>query len=99
MEPRYQKYKDLGFQQYMVIGAGAGFGDPATASYCKKVRSDYELTFPVLYDPTGKLATTYGYSGPNERNFLFSPGAVIDHIQQYTPSSTIDAKIEAILGL
>lgn len=97
MEQRYQKYKDLGYQQYMVIGDAAGFGSPPTASYCKQIKQQYGLTFPVLYDPTGKLAAAYGYGAENERNFVFSQGSVIEFIGHYSSQSTVDAKIASIL--
>ena len=100
MEPRYQKYKDQGYQQYLVIQTGAGFGSPPTKSLCETVRDNggSPLTFPVLYDPLGTFAATYK-GKLNEMNYVVGSGGKLVLKKQYASSTEVEATIEAELGL
>ncbi|HIN86579.1 MAG TPA: redoxin domain-containing protein [Myxococcales bacterium] len=98
MEKRYQKYKQYGYQQYLVIQTGAAFGTPATATLCKQLREQYGLTFPVLYDPTGQLIKTYN-GKPNEMNFVTGIGVKLLLKGQYTPGYIIEETLDKTLGL
>ena len=100
MEPRYQKYKDNSYQQYLVIQAGSN--GPPTASLCKEIRENEQygtpLTFPVLYDPATKLKNTYGIA-LNEENMVVGEGSVLLLKKKYANQSTVESTIEAALGL
>ncbi len=95
MEKRYQKYKGQNYQQYLVIQDGTT--GPANSTLCKQVRDDYNLTFPVLYDPTNKLHSKYKL-GVNEGNLVIGEGSVLLKNQKYANQSTIDAAIAAELA-
>jgi hypothetical protein len=96
MEKRYQKFKDDGYQQYLLIQQGSSFGAPATAALCKQIRQKYGLTFPVLYDPTTKLKQLY-QGKFNEMNYVVGAGAKLLHKGQYTPSGTIESLLMQVL--
>ncbi len=83
--------------QYMVIGQTPSATLP-DAAYCKQVRAQYGLTFPVLYDPTGVLAQTYQYSSVNERNWVIAEGNELIHFGHYTSQSLIGALIDGLLA-
>lgn len=97
MESRYQMYKSQGYQQYMIIGAASGFGSVPTSTYCKTVRAQYGLTFPVLYDPTGAFKAAYGFFAPNELNVVLDQGGEIVFKGHYSSQSSVQAAIEGAL--
>ncbi len=98
-EPRYQQYKDLGFDAWFVLSEDAN-GDTPSVEYCKCIRDQYGLTMPVLMDPDGVLPGTLGYSAPlNEWHFLLGEGAEVLFKGKYPNQDQLDLHIEEALGL
>lgn len=98
-EPRYQKYKDDGFEAWILISEDAS-GSKPSLEYCKGIRDQYGLTMPVLIDPDGVLPGALGYSAPyNEWHFLLDEGAALSFKGKYPNQDQLDARIEAGLGL
>jgi peroxiredoxin len=99
MQARYDKYKAQGYFSYLVIGQDEQ-SNPPTSTYCKKVRDQYKLTIPVLYDAKGDLAKAYGYAGqaPNERNLILAQGGKVVLVKQYAVQSAVQATIESELA-
>ena len=96
METRYQKYKDQNYKQYLLINEPAAFGSPPTATYCKQIRDDYGLTFPVLYDPSGTFTSTFGFAGKNEQNLVLKQGGEIIFKDRYK-GDEVKSALEAVL--
>ena len=98
-EPRYQQYKDHGFEAWIVLSED-GSGDTPSLDYCKGIRDQYGLTMPVLIDPDGVLPTALGYAAPlNEWHFLLGEGAEVLFKGKYPNQDQLDARIEEGLGL
>ena len=95
MESRFQSYKDQGYKQYLLINAGTS--GPPTSSYCKQVRDQYGLTFPVLFDPTGAFTQTYGFAGGNEQNLVLKEGGEIVFKGRYSSQNSVKQAIEGAL--
>jgi len=98
-EPRYQQYKDLGFEAWIVIAEDAS-GDDPSFDYCKGVREQYGLTMPILMDPNHVLPDALGYSAPhNEWHFLLGEGVELLFKGKYPSQAQIDLRIEEALGI
>jgi hypothetical protein len=97
MENRYQSLQTQGYKQYLLINDGSGFGSTPTATYCKQVRTQYGLTFPVLYDPVGTFTSTFGFAGSNEQNLVLEEGGVIVFKGRYTSQTTVLQQIQSAL--
>ena len=97
MEQRFQALKDKDYGQVMVISQTGSFGVP-TSAYCKEVRSQYGLTFPVLYDPTGQLGGALGYgSNSNDRSTVLSEGMVIEFQGKFANQNSVQGTLEGLL--
>ncbi len=95
MEPRWQKYKDQNYQQYLVIQDG--ITGPDSAFLCKQLRTKYGLTFPVLYDPAKTLSGVYK-TGVNEGNLIVGTGSVLVVNQKGASPANVDKLIDAELN-
>jgi hypothetical protein len=96
MEPRYQKFKDQGYKQILVIAA-ANIGPP-TQFLCKQIQANggNPLTFTVVYDPTQQVNTTFA-TGVNEGNIVIDGQGQIVYKKKNANQSVVDQKIESIL--
>ncbi len=98
-EPRFQQYKDSGFNAWILLSEDAS-GDTPSLEYCKGIRDQYGLTMPVLIDPDGVLPAALGYSAPlNEWHFLLGEGAELIFKGKYPNQQQLDLTIEDALGL
>ena len=97
MEQRWKALGSESYMQFMVISQTPSATLP-DATYCKQVRAQYGLTFPVLYDPTGIVAQTYQYGSVNERHWVIGLGNHLIHFGHYTSQSLIAALIDGLLA-
>jgi peroxiredoxin len=59
----YEKYGDQGFGIYMILPENTGPLDPATKTFCGQWKSDYDLTFDVMIDPTKEYTSQFLEAG------------------------------------
>ncbi|MEC8023329.1 MAG: TlpA disulfide reductase family protein [Myxococcota bacterium] len=61
-QPTLQKwhdtYGDAGFQVINILREDSGPSDLATTTFCQEWSEEYQLTFPVLIDPTDRITAT-----------------------------------------
>jgi peroxiredoxin len=96
MEPRYQKFKDQGYKQILVIDA-ANIGAP-TQTLCKKIQANdgNPLTFTVVYDPTQQVHATFA-TGVNEGNIVIDGQGQIVYKKKNANQNTVEQEILSIL--
>lgn len=96
-QQRQDRLADTAYGAFLVIMDG--LGGPPTAAYCKTIRDGYELTMPVLYDPTGKMPAAFGYkaSNANDRSFVLRRGARLALMEQHADQTEVDALLDALL--
>ena len=96
MQGIYEKYRDQGLQLAFVVVQN-GQGDPATATYCKKVRDKFGYTFPMAYDPDGRFPKAISYN--TNVHVLMTPDLEIVFKEVKPGLDVVEAKIKELLGL
>lgn len=70
---------------------------PPTAQYCKQIQAQYGLTMPVLYDPSGALKSTFGWSSVNDQSVVWTLGGELVFKSKYANQNTVDTILEDLL--
>ena len=91
----YARFRDQGVSAWMVISENNDF-DPADATLCATVRERYGIEMPVLFDPEGRLQSTFAVA-PNEVQLLMSRGGRIEWKGRYA-GSQVEGRIEQLLA-
>lgn|GEM_PF-3435115 len=91
------KALDSSAEYFFVITQNNSFGPP-DAAYCSAVRDSFNLTMPVLYDPSGTFASDVG-GGNNAWSFAISEGSVLEGRGQYGSAyNSNKALVESLLA-
>ncbi len=86
IQQRQDLYAAAGLTSILVIEEGSG--GPATSTLCKQIRTKYNLTIPVLYDPTQALKAHFAFAGANEQNVVLKAGGKITYLKRYASQAS-----------